>query len=444
MRNKDLITLVKRFLYAFLISTTVLFNSCQEDNVSIANLANNHEIEAKNDSKIVAGDITVENIKDFSASELLQMKAYLKAAGIDVSGIVIEEKPSERGIINDLLLRAIKVTTKSPHPADSTRTIDLSGVLLVPKIALTSLRLVVAPVPTFTTNEKAPSNLFQNNIALLPDGMLNYLYFWSLQAYEGFAVLLPDYPGFGDSYQQCFIPYVVQKPMVRAAIDITKAAQQVMLSEGYRYKNELVITGYSQGAFVATSLARELETNPSHNLSLNLLVSGGTPADLMHIANGVRSADDLPTPYLMPYAICGFKSNGYPDIIISDILTEPSASDAYMYFDGTHSDISDAFPSQVSELFTQDFIDNLETSPKLVTIKRALQENSIQPWPNQCKIVMIHGEQDDTVYTENAQNFANRQNEIGGNVTFRTVLGNHTTSVIQYYLSASTNLLIYK
>lgn len=428
----------------FFISIAVLIKSCQEDNISTASLTNNDGIEAKSNSLSIVGDIIAENVKDFNASELLQMKVYLKTAGIDVTDIVIEEKPLERGIINDLLLRAIKVTTKSLHPADSTRTIDLSGVLLVPKIALTPLRLVVAPVPTFTTNEKAPSNLFQNNIALLPDGMLNYLYFWSLQAYEGFAVLLPDYPGFGDSYEQCFIPYVVQKPMVRAAIDITKAAQQVMLSEGYRYKNELIVTGYSQGGFVATSMARELETNPSHNLSLNLLVSGGTPADLMYIANGVRNADDLPIPYLMPYAICGFKSNGYPDIIIPDILTEPSASDAYMHFDGTHSDISDAFPSQVSELFTQNFIDNLETSPKLTTIKRALQENSIQPWPKQCKMVMIHGEQDNTVHTENAQNFTNRQNEIGGNVTFSTVLGNHTTSVIQYYLYASTNLLIYK
>ncbi len=59
-------------------------------------------------------------------------------------------------------------------------------------------------------------------------------------------------------------------------------------------------------------------------------------------------------------------------------------------------------------------------------------------------MVMIHGEQYNTVYTENARNFANRQNKIGGNVTFRTVLGNHTKSVIHYYLHTSANLLIYK
>lgn len=430
MEKRILLRSVKRISCILLTFSMITFQAC---------------VNTVEDCVDIKGDnptISTENLNELGAEELREMKEQLQTAGIEVSDIEIqEEDASTRGYINERLLRVIKVTTKSQHPADPNKTVDLSGVLLVPKKTSRQLRLVVAPVPTYTHNDHAPSKLFQE-MSLFSNGTLNYLYFWTLQAHQGFAVLLPDYPGYGDSYQQCFIPYLVQKPMVKSTIDLTKAAQQVLTNEGYKYKSEIIATGYSQGAFVATALARELDTNSSHNLPIKLLVAGGTPANLKYIAETVISSEEFNSLYLMAYAICGYHSNGYSNVNISDILKEPYASEVYNYFDGTQSDFRDIFPCKISDLFTQDIIDNFNNS-KYQYLRNILEENSIQPWKNKCKMTMVHGTRDITVDYENAKCFAQDQKDAGGKITFVPVpWGNHVSTAIQYYSYATASLLL--
>lgn len=438
MKMKGLVNL-KKSVFVFLVFISFFAFSCQDGEI-LSNDNPNSEIPAGEDP-VIDGEV----LKEFTVDELLSMKSHLDTNGIETSDLDFsQDEVSSRGKISSVLLRAIKVTTKSPHSADPTKLIDLSGVILVPKYSFTPLRLVVAPVPTFTANAQAPSNLFKNSISLMSDGLLNYLYFWSLEAYKGFAVLLPDYPGFGDSYQQCFPPYVVQKPMVNSTIDITKAAQKVLKNNGYRYKSDIIITGYSQGAFVATSTARELELNPSHGLNVSLLVAGGTPANLRYMIDTALEVGQFQPGYLLPYAACGFKRNGYPDIVFSDIFKEPYASNLYSYFDGTHTDLSTAFPAEITDLYTEDIINNWTTSSKYALIRNAVDQNNIQPWKNRCRMIMVHGHQDVTVHYENARDFASRQNLMGGDVIFKTVYGDHLTSVVNYYIWASNTLLLYR
>lgn len=384
-----------------------------------------------------------EDIKEFDLEDLQNIESELTKAGYDLTNVNIDTDELQTKSVGKYLLKAIKVSTRSPHPDGSGKLIDISGVLLVPKSTLGQLRLVVAPVPTYTYNENAPSKLFKN-MSWLPEGKFNYLYFWTLQAYQGFAVLLPDYPGFGDSYGQCFIPYVIEKPMARATIDLTKAAQSVLSANKYRYKSEILVTGYSQGAYVATAFTREIDTNPIHGLKAKLLVAGGTPANLKHMTDIIRHSEEVKAPYLLPYAIWAFHKNGYTGLNPQDVFNEPYATDSYKYFDGTYESLDEYFPNKVSELFTEKIIKDLDFDPTLAYANSVLKENSITPWANKCKIVMVHGISDDIVYYQNAKDFANQQKLAGGNITFHSVLGDHLTAVIPYYLEASTYLSMYK
>lgn len=433
--------------WALFLLSTLTFFSCDniETNLPLPSDNANQPLRSQSDI-IVEGEVTSEIIKEFTASDILSMKQHLESVGIEIPGLILPQaEVAPQGIINNALLSAIKVTTKSPHPADPNRLIDISGVLLVPKISLTSLRLVVAPVPTYTDNNQSPSNLFAQDISVINNGNLNFLAFWALQAYQGFAVLLPDYPGFGDSYQECFHPYMVKNALVNSTIEMTKATQTAMTSRNYRYKSDLIITGYSQGAYVATSLARELELNPSHGLGVKLLVAGGTPADFRYMVNDIREQETFNNLWLVGYIACGYQSSEYPGLVFPEIFNEPYSSDLYKYFDGTFPGGTGDFPTVISELFTENAINNWETAPELELIRTAMDENSIQPWANQCKIVMTHGLQDDIVTYGNAKGFADRQNAMGGDITFNTnLLGDHITNVIPYYLTASTYLLLYK
>lgn len=430
MNKRLLINFFRGFLFVTASLSVMLFQSCSSDD--------------GDEGKSGPDPSTIEysDIRDITDNDIAVMEGQMRNAGIEISEETEDEGNNTRLLYN-VAIKAVKVSTITNHPDGSGKKIKISGVMLVPKSKSRTLRIVVAPVPTYTANFRAPSNLFKE-ISLIRDDRLNYLYFWTLQARQGFAILFPDYPGFGDSYQECFPPYIESKPMVSSTIDLTKSAQHVLTEEGYKYKPELIITGYSQGGFVSSSLAKELDTNSSHGLKVSLLVAGGTPANLKMIADYSLKSVELVSPYLLPYALWGYKKNGYPHLNPNHALKEPYATESIDYFNGKLDDLSSYFPKKTADLFTDNFINNLDTDAELAYINDMLIENSVQPWKNKCKIVMVHGRLDKTVHYDNAKDFAEKQNKMGGKVTFYPVFGNHVSSAINYYAYASTYLLVYR
>ena len=395
-----------------------------------------------------------EDINSFSLLNLKEMKAILEEQGLDLSTVDLENLEEgdnvteTRGIfIPNPCVKAIKVTTKTLHPDRSGRYIDVSGVLLVPQSTfltrLVNYRIAIVPPPTYTDNKAAPSNAFKRMSLVQKDQSLNFLYFWTLKAQSGYLIFIPDYPGFGDSFGQCMHPYLDSKMLVNSTLDLFKVATKTLTENGYHYKKDIVVTGYSQGAFVASSLVREIETNPARNLSVNLLVSGGTPCDLKYIADAVRNSDYVQHTYFLPYGLWGYKENGYPNVNIADFLQEPYASTSRAFYDGTHADINSYFSPVPSEVYTEKFIKNLDTDPNLAYMNQILDENSVKPWKNKCKFVMTHGVSDVSVYYQNAKNFANEQNKVG-KVTFHDTPGDHTVAFIPYFAEASSYLPLYQ
>jgi len=147
----------------------------------------------------------------------------------------------------------------------------------------------------------------------------------------------------------------------------------------------------------------------------------------------------MPQPYLFPLAILGYRNNGYKSLKISDILREPYATQAAVYLDGEHDNYDSFFPKKTSELFTADFINNTGMDE----INRILDDNSVKPWKNKCRFVMTHGSADETVYYQQAKNFADEQNKYGGNVTFVKTDGSHTGAGVFFFLRLYTELKLF-
>ncbi|MDR3059245.1 MAG: lipase family protein [Prevotella sp.] len=425
----------KRTLNLFLVLFFVFFYSCQNDEFdSVTNV---------DDDPLEEGVLAT-----FDISDLEIMEQHLLNSGIELPELAEDSVPQTKGIfLNDPLVKAIKVSCKTPHPSGNGTYINASGVLLVPKrtifTSLSTFRIIVATPGTYTANNAAPSNAFKN-ISLVSNGDININYFWTLQAKRGYVVLMPDYPGFGDSYGECFHPYLDSKALVESTIDLLGTARNVLSANGYRYKKELVISGYSQGGFVAAALARELETNTSHGYKVNLLFTGGTPCNLKMIADIVRASDETVHTYFLPYAVWGYKLNKYPFVDVNSIMKEPYASTSKELFDGTRGDLNEEFPHKISDLYTERFIKNLDIDPSLQYLNTILVENSVEPWKNDCKFIMTHGIDDVSVYYANAKDFADKQNAIGGKVKFWPTLGDHVLAFVPYYTKLSTELIFHK
>jgi pimeloyl-ACP methyl ester carboxylesterase len=360
-----------------------------------------------------------EILREYSFGELQAME---KSAGLP-AGLIsfVGTNPKYEG---DTQVKVYKVMFPSENPDGSKREIDLSGLLIVPPLENgKSYRQVVAPAYTFISRDAAPTVRVERN------RLEEHLIFWIIEAYRyGYAVMIPDYPGYGDSFGQCFIPYVEKNPMLRTTAEYVHISRQVLEKENYTQRDGLIISGYSLGAYISLQLAREIETKNLY--AVDYLIVGGAPCNLLQEAELIRRSENLSQPYLFPLALLGFGKNGYQSLVMNDYMNEPYASQAATYLDGQHGGFEDFFPEKTSELFTDAFIN----SRGMDEINGILDENSVKPWPNKCKFLMTHGGDDVTVYYAQARDFAAAQNESGGKVDFEKTVGSHSSAGIWFYL----------
>ncbi|MCD8193087.1 MAG: alpha/beta fold hydrolase [Tannerellaceae bacterium] len=395
--------------------------------------------------------LSATELPGISFQSLLEIAATLATAGVDALSPILEAIDVP-GDVASVFLRTFKVSTTYPHPNGSGELIDISGVLIVPAETSDSLRFVISPVPTYTQNSAAPSNIFAGEVPLLYDDFLNYLYFTALNAIQGCAIFMPDYPGYGDSYGQCFHPYAIKDVLVSSTIELAKVAQEVLTEYGYTYKREAIVTGYSQGGLVATAVGRELDLHgEKYDLPINFLLGGGVPAnlvDLLDVARGLPPViGTLPFSFIFPYAILGFKENIAPELVLADLLNAPFDTTCYNILDGQNS-VAQAiagFPSYNSGLLTPDVMDNNMANPSVARLRELLTDNSIEPWANKVPVVFVHGIPDEAVYFSNIEGFVDAMEALGGTPDLhKNPLTEHTLTLLDYFVELAGYIADYK
>lgn len=419
--------------FTFLAFVLLFVYACQNEDFAVEKTSND--------------EVATTDLQELDYNMLKQIENQLENQGYDISEVRVDENdPNLKSGAMELFVRVVKISCKTDHPDGSGKKIDLSGVAIVPKMTLlTKLkthRLVVAPPPTYTANSQAPSVILKKNLSLL-DPSNNPLSYLSLLALKGFIVLIPDYPGYGDSFNQCFHPYLKANSLVGSTIDFIGASKKALKQMGYKYKDKISVGGYSQGGFVASSLVRELETNTSHNIRVNALIAGGTPCNLKQIADIVRRSETTRHTYYLPYAYLGYKLNGYPEIDESIVFKEPYLSKIQTVFNGYNTNPNDEFSTKVADLYTDAFLKDFDTDPRFALVNELLDKNSLKPWINKCKFVLIHSTQDDSVYYINAKDYQKAHKAAGGKVDFYNILGTHTIAAAGYFPLAATLLKQY-
>jgi pimeloyl-ACP methyl ester carboxylesterase len=385
------------------------------------------------DLPVLPDHVKYEVLKTYSFGDLKGLESDFKKEYTDSALEFLSFIDGNVKYDGEARMRVYKVTVASDHPGGVGEKVSLSGLLIVPPLEEgRAYRQVVAPPYTYVLKNEAPT------MRVAGGNLEPHLLFWLIEAYNhAYAVMIPDYPGFGDSFGQCYIPYVEKEPMIRTTVEYVEAAQAVLNEEKYERKGGLILAGYSLGAYVSLQLARELETNEaSAKTPVDFLFAGGSPCNLLRQAHLIRASESMPQPYLFPLALLGYKKNGYPHLVMSDYLKEPYASETAACLDGLHEDYSGFFTNKTSDMFTESFLRNEGQDE----INGILEENSVQPWKNNCTFIMTHGEDDETVYYDQAEDFALAQEQYGGHVSFHKTDGTHTSAGLWFFLTLYTEL----
>jgi pimeloyl-ACP methyl ester carboxylesterase len=216
----------------------------------------------------------------------------------------------------------------------------------------------------------------------------------------GFVVIIPDYPGFGESLNVPH-PYLVAEPTVTAITDMFHATREFDVSglPSITTKNEYYLIGYSQGGWATMALHKALELDYNNDFNLAGSVCGAGPYDIGLLFSSMVETDTYPMPVYIGYIFNAYSAYNQITNPVTDIFNEPYASRIGTLYNGTKSSdqINLQLSTSIPELLNPAFITDYTTSEKYSSVRKAFKDNSIGAWHTNKPLLLVHGDSDTQV-----------------------------------------------
>jgi pimeloyl-ACP methyl ester carboxylesterase len=249
--------------------------------------------------------------------------------------------------------------------------------------------IVIANHYTITSNAEAPSNMLSME---------------SVLAMKGYAVIMPDYVGYGLSREQMH-PYLHWRSAARTAVDLLHCMPALLQHYGYSYPTDVVITGYSQGGAVALGVARMIEQTDSP-WTVRHLYAGAGPYDPAATYLYCVGNDEMGIPAAIPLIIMGLSDAYDLGFAVEDFFLEPLLShynDWILSKDYTVAQINQLMGSTImTELMTPEALDLNSRSAQW--LYKVLQHNNLVGYNLHAPAYFFHSLDDDIVPLINSTN----------------------------------------
>jgi len=249
--------------------------------------------------------------------------------------------------------------------------------------------IVLANHYTITSDVEAPSNMLSME---------------SVLAMKGYAVILPDYVGYGLSRDEVH-PYLHWRSAARTAVDLLNCMPALLAHYGYSYPKDVVISGYSQGGAVALGVARMLEEMDT-DWTIRKLYAGAGPYDPAATYVYSVESDTMGIPAAIPLIVMGLSDAYGLEFNLADYFLEPLLShydEWVLSKEYTVKQINDLMGSIVmSELMTPEALDM--DSPLAWMLYEMLSWNSNVGYDLQSPAYFLHSLDDEVVPLINSEN----------------------------------------
>ena len=223
-----------------------------------------------------------------------------------------------------------------------------------------------------------------------------------LTASMGYITMVPDYPGFGVS--QMPHPYLHAASLVPSVIDFIVATKEYCVENEVIYKDELFLTGYSEGGYLSLMVQKAIEEDYQGEFELTAVAPMAGPYDLEATFDKIFEDDAYSSPAYVAYVLTAY-NRVYNWNRLNKFFKAPYAGIMNSLFDGSNSwaQVENALPETLEELMHPDFKDiYCETEGSCVLA--AVKENTSLDWRPEAPVHFIHGDCDDIVFCMNANN----------------------------------------
>ena len=259
-------------------------------------------------------------------------------------------------------------------------TVVLSGKLILPKHGKIKNIIVVCHY-TIGSNREAPSEC---------------LSFESLLALKGYAVVMPDYIGYGITHQYKH-PYLHLQSVARSSVDMMLAIHPYLATIGRAPESSFVIlVGYSQGGAAVLALQRELEKNYPSIFPIQHVYAGGGPYDLAGTYDFAIREDKIVIPCVIPMLIQGMNEGDALGLNMNDFFVDPILSHYDLWINSKNYTIG-AINRMINETRPSKLLTAQARDTTNVTTRRlygALQHNSLLNFKPQSPLYIFHSQED--------------------------------------------------
>lgn len=280
--------------------------------------------------------------------------------------------------------------------------IRCSGVIILPLTGVIK-NLVVASHYTLCANREMPSEEIP---------------FEGVLVTKNYAVLVPDYIGFGISADHPH-PYLHQESTARCVVDMLLAARRYLADIRREPKSsEVILMGYSQGGAATLAVQRLLEEEYADQVSIRVNFAGGGIYDVAATYNDAMRKDFTGIAPAIPMIVNGMDYSYHLGLDLS-YLYKPELlchyeewleSKCYTTMELRHI----MGEGIVSRFLTPQAMDRKD--PVTARLYEAMTRSSLvndRQWVPRAQIVMFHSKQDDVVPFLNAQHMVKHMSALG-------------------------------
>jgi pimeloyl-ACP methyl ester carboxylesterase len=222
-------------------------------------------------------------------------------------------------------------------------------------------------------------------------------------ATTGYASVLPDYLGMGDS--PGLHPYHHARSQATACVDALRAARALSASNSLPLNGQIFLTGYSQGGHATMALHRELETYHTNEFT----ITASAPMAGAYDLSGVTTDDMLsgrpqPNPYYFAYLLAAYQEVYRLAPTFGELLQPPYDTTLPPLFDGNSSgsQINTAMPADPLDILKPELLADFRTNANHI-LRQALRDNDLFAWTPQRPMRLYHCAGDLDVIIANSQ-----------------------------------------
>ena len=305
---------------------------------------------------------------------------------------LISVKTYEDEITGTSDIAALKIVySTTDHKGDET---VASGLLLIPKIPeLESAPFAVYEHGTIFQRNRVPSRLWQV-------GEAEYF------ALNNYITIAPDYLGLGES--PGLHPYMHSETEASATLDMIRAVRRYFKdSLNTVIRNDIYLTGYSQGGHAAMATLKYIEEN---NLNDEFRINAAAPCSGPYSLSGVMLDFILYAKEIQHSDVETIVNNiisyqyVYENLYkrTKDIFKEPYDSIIDSYIENDRGfDLSSYLPVDLSKFIHDSIFVNFKNDPDH-PFKQDLRKNDVHNWKPETPLKMYYSTADELVPYQNA------------------------------------------